>query len=280
MGKRELDIAVISDVHLGTYGCHAAELEQYLRSIQPDRLIINGDFIDGWQFSKNYFPESHAAVLRQVLKMMSEGVKVVYVTGNHDEMLRQYSGFQLGNFTLDDKFLLKLSGRQFWFFHGDVFDLSMQHGKWLAKLGGLGYDILILLNRSVNRILERFGREKYSFSKKVKGSVKAALRHINNFEQTVADIAIEKGYDYVICGHIHEPVIKEISNQKGSVNYLNSGDWVENLTALEFVDEKWSVKYFESQTNKDIPLELSTSFSSNQPKTHGVLISCDNKTII
>jgi UDP-2,3-diacylglucosamine pyrophosphatase LpxH len=270
MPKRKLDIAVISDVHLGTYGCHAAELEQYLRSIQPDWLIINGDFIDGWQFSKNYFPESHTAVLQQVLKMMNVGVKVIYVTGNHDEMLRRYSGLQLGNFTLDDKFLLKLGGRQFWFFHGDVFDLSIQHGKWLAKLGGFGYDILILLNRSFNRILERFGREKYSFSKKFKGSVKSALRHINNFEQTVADIAIEKGYDYVICGHIHEPVIKEISNPKGSVNYLNSGDWVENLTALEFVDEKWSIKYFDPEIDNDIPLKFSTSFSSKQPKFTGI----------
>lgn len=248
MRKRKLDIAVISDVHLGTYGCHAAELEQYLQSIRPDWLVINGDFIDGWQFSKKYFPESHTRVLQQVLKMMSEGVKVVYVTGNHDEMLRRYSGFQLGNFTLDDKLLLNLGGRQFWFFHGDVFDLSMQHGKWLARLGGLGYDLLILLNRSVNRLLERFGREKYSFSKKVKGSVKAALRHINNFEQTVADIAIENGYDYVICGHIHEPVIKEITNQKGSVNYLNSGDWVENLTALEYAGGAWTIKYFEPPT--------------------------------
>ncbi len=212
MTKKRLDIAVISDVHLGTYGCHATELEQYLRTIEPTWLIINGDFIDGWQFSKKYFPESHSKVLQRVLKMMGEGVKVVYITGNHDEMLRRYSGFSVGNFLLDDKFLLELGGKKFWFFHGDVFDLSMQHGKWLAKLGGLGYDILILLNRSVNTVLQRFGYEKYSFSKKVKGSVKAALRHINNFEQTVADIAIENDYDYVVCGHIHEPVIKKINN--------------------------------------------------------------------
>src|SRR5437870_2634244 len=98
MQKRTLDIAVISDVHLGTYGCHAREIEQYLRSIAPRRLIINGDFIDGWQFSKKYFPESHTRVLQRVLKMMSEGVKVFYLTGNHDEMLRRYSGFQIGNF--------------------------------------------------------------------------------------------------------------------------------------------------------------------------------------
>lgn len=244
MLKRKIDIAVISDVHLGTYGCHAEELSQYLNSIQPQWLIINGDFIDGWQFSKRYFPDSHTQVLQEVLKMMSNGVKVVYVTGNHDEMLRRYSGFKLGNFLLDDKFLLNLNNKSIWFFHGDVFDMSMQHGKWLAKLGGFGYDLLILVNRSVNYLLERFGYEKYSFSKKVKGSVKAALQHVNNFEQTVADLAIENGYDYVVCGHIHEPVIKRMTNNQGEVIYLNSGDWVENLSSLEFVNNIWSVKYF------------------------------------
>ncbi|MBS1795992.1 MAG: UDP-2,3-diacylglucosamine diphosphatase [Acidobacteria bacterium] len=245
MRKRNLDVAVISDVHLGTYGCHAAELESYLKSIRPEWLVINGDFIDGWQFSKRYFPDTHTAVLRRILKMMSDGVKVVYVTGNHDEMLRRYSGFRLGGFTLDDKFLLSLDGRRFWFFHGDVFDLSMRHGKWLARLGGLGYDLLIVFNRSVNRLLERFGYEKYSFSKKVKNSVKAALRHINDFERTVAELAAENGYDAVVCGHIHEPVIKTIATPKGTVQYLNSGDWVENLTALEYVGGEWSIRYFD-----------------------------------
>lgn len=262
MTKKRLDIAVVSDVHLGTYGCHAVELEQYLRSIEPTWLIINGDFIDGWQFSKKYFPESHSRVLQQVLKMMGEGVRVVYVTGNHDEMLRRYSGLALGNFLLDDKFLLELGGKRFWFFHGDVFDLSMQHGKWIAKLGGFGYDILILLNRSVNTLLQRFGYEKFSFSKKVKGSVKAALRHINNFEQTVADIAIDKNYDYVICGHIHEPVIKEINNQKGSVVYLNSGDWVENLTALEFAGGEWRIEYFDARELAGVDLAEELAFDS------------------
>jgi UDP-2,3-diacylglucosamine pyrophosphatase LpxH len=244
MTKRKLEIAVISDVHLGTYGCHADELLLYLKSIKPEWLIINGDFIDGWQFSKRYFPDSHFKVLQQILKMMSKGVKVVYLTGNHDEMLRRFSGINLGNFSLNDKLLLRIGDKKMWFFHGDVFDMSMQHGKWLAKLGGFGYDILILVNRYANSILESFGYEKYSFSKKVKGSVKSALQHINNFEQTVSDIAIENNYDYVICGHIHEPIIKEMSNSKGSVIYLNSGDWVENLSSLEFKDNNWSINYF------------------------------------
>lgn len=262
MQKRALDIAVISDVHLGTYGCHARELERYLHSIAPRRLIINGDFIDGWQFSKKYFPESHTRVLQRVLKMMSEGVKVIYLTGNHDEMLRRYSGFEIGNFELKDKLVLELDGKKFWFFHGDVFDLSMQHGKWLAKLGGSGYDLLILLNRFVNLLLVKFGYEKYSFSKKVKGGVKAALRHINDFERTVAGIAIENGYDCVICGHIHEPVIKEMLMTGGRVTYLNSGDWVENLTSLEYAGGQWSIHRF-ADAEIEIPAdetEIAVSF--------------------
>lgn len=265
MKKRALEIAVISDVHLGTYGCHAGELEQYLRSIAPRRLIINGDFIDGWQFSKKYFPESHTRVLQRVLKMMSEGVKVIYLTGNHDEMLRRYSGFEIGNFQLKDKLVLEVDGRKLWFFHGDVFDLSMQHGKWLAKLGGLGYDLLILINRFVNRLLVKLGREKYSFSKKVKGGVKAALRHINDFERTVVDIAAENGYDYVVCGHIHEPVIKEMRSGAGRVTYLNSGDWVENLTALEYADGDWQI-YRHPETEIDPPgLEAEIAVNVFQP---------------
>ncbi len=250
MSKRKLDIAVISDVHLGTYGCHADELELYLKSIAPDLLIINGDFIDGWQFSKRYFPASHTRVLQRILKMMSYGTRVVYVTGNHDEMLRQYSGFKLENFAIEDKLLLELDGKQFWFFHGDVFDMTMRHAKWIAKLGGIGYDILIILNRFANRILERLGREKYSFSKTVKDSVKLALKHINQFETTVSEIAVDNGYDFVVCGHIHEPVIKEFENKKGKVTYLNSGDWIENLTSLEYDAGEWAIYRFD-------PAELS-----------------------
>lgn len=244
MSKRKLTIAVISDVHLGTYGCHARELDLYLKSIEPELLVINGDFIDGWQFSKRYFPASHTRVLQRILKMMAAGTRVVYVTGNHDEMLRQYSGFSIGNFSIEDKLVLHIEGKSFWFFHGDVFDLTMRHAKLIAKLGGFGYDLLILANRFANQVLQRFGRERYSFSKSVKDSVKLALKHINRFETTVADIAIENGYDYVVCGHIHEPVVKTFANQRGCVTYLNSGDWVENLTALEYHERRWSINRF------------------------------------
>jgi UDP-2,3-diacylglucosamine pyrophosphatase LpxH len=261
MEKRKLKVAVISDTHLGTYGCHAKELHAYLKSIEPQILIINGDFIDIWQLSKYYFPKSHVKVLQTVLKMMSKGTQIYYITGNHDELLRKYSGMCLGNFTLDDKLVLELDGKKHWFFHGDVFDITMRHSKWLAKLGGSGYDILILINRFINKLLQRLGKEKISLSKRVKDSVKLAVKHINNFEQTAAEIAIDNGYDYVVLGHIHEPVAKTFVNGKGMVHYLNSGDWIENLTALEYNNSEWKLVHYR-EVNQEV--ETDFVFEENQ----------------
>ena len=244
MGRRSLDIVVISDVHLGTYGCHAEELHSYLKSISPRILVLNRDIIDGWAFSKNYFPESHWKVLRRIIKMMNEGTLVYYLTGNHDEFLRRFSGIRLGKLKIDDKLLLEHCGKKYWFFHGDVFDLTMKHSKWLAKLGGKGYDYLILFNRLINKILEKTGKEKISLSKKVKGSVKRAIKFISDFERTAADLAMENDYEFVICGHIHQPVIKEYTKGNRRVIYMNSGDWIENLSALECDGDEWKIAYF------------------------------------
>lgn len=239
MKKRPVDIVVISDVHLGTYGCRAKELLKYLKSIKPDKVILNGDIIDVWQFSKRYWPKSHMKIIKLITTWISKGVEVNYITGNHDEMLRKFVGFQLGSFSITNKELLTIDGKQAWVFHGDVFDVTMQHSKSIAKLGAVGYDSLILLNSAINYFASKFGRGPISMSKKIKNSVKSAVKFINNFEKIAADIAIENHYDYVICGHIHQPEIKRIENEAGSVTYLNSGDWVENLTALEYFDGKW-----------------------------------------
>ena len=241
MSKREVDIVVISDVHLGTYGCHAKELLKYLKSVKPKMVILNGDIIDIWQFSKRYFPEAHTKVIRRILKFVTEGVPVYYLTGNHDEMLRKFADFNMGGFQLLNKVVLNLDGKRAWFFHGDVFDVTMQHSKWLAKLGAVGYDTLIIINSMVNWFLTQFGREKFSFSQRIKASVKEAVKFINQFEQTAAELAIEKGYTYVICGHIHHAEIKEVRTEKGQVTYLNSGDWVESLTSLEYNNGNWEI---------------------------------------
>jgi|SRR6476659_8205558 len=246
MSKREIDIAIISDVHLGTYGCHAKELLKYLKSIKPKMLILNGDIIDIWQFSKSYFPEDHMKVIRKILKFVTDGVPVYYLTGNHDEMLRKFADFNLGGFQLLNKMVLNLDGKKAWVFHGDVFDVTMQHSKWLAKLGAIGYDTLIHINSLTNWCLTKMGKKKYSFSQKIKASVKEAVKFINQFEQTAAELAIEKGYAFVICGHIHHPEIREIKTDKGSVTYLNSGDWVESLTSLEYQNGVWDIYKFDS----------------------------------
>ena len=251
--KREVDIVVISDIHLGTYGCHAKELLQYLKSIKPKKVILNGDIIDIWQFSKRYWPKSHMQVVKHIMGLISNGVKVYYITGNHDELLRKFVGFRLGSFSILNKYILKINGKRAWIFHGDVFDVTMQHSKWLAKLGAIGYDILILINRAVNFFFVKMGSGPVSMSKKIKSSVKSAVKFINNFEQTAADIAISNEYDYVVCGHIHQPEIKTIANKEGEVIYLNSGDWVENLTALECTRGVWDMyRYHEDENAKRI----------------------------
>lgn len=247
MEKRNVEIVVISDVHLGTYGCHAKELLKYLKSIRPKTLILNGDIIDIWQFSKRYWPETHMKILRKLMKFVVEGVDVYYLTGNHDELLRKFADMNLGSFHLQNKLVMELDGKKAWFFHGDIFDVTMQHSKWLAKLGAIGYDSLILLNSVVNWILNVLGREKMSFSKKIKAKFKDAVKFINSFEETAAELAIENGYHYVVCGHIHQPEKRNILTKEGEVMYMNSGDWVENLTALEYKQGNWEIFRYDAK---------------------------------
>lgn len=252
MKKRKVELVVISDLHLGTYGSHAVELNKYLASIKPKTLVLNGDIIDIWQFRKSYFPKSHLKVIQKIISFASKGTKVHYITGNHDEMLRKFSDMNMGNISLVDKLVLELDGKKAWIFHGDIFDASVNHAKWIAKLGGIGYDYLILSNRFINWCLKKIGREPYSFSKKIKASVKKAVKHISDFEETATDLAIEKKYDYVLCGHIHEPKIIKKENKNGSTLYLNSGDWVENLTALEYNNKRWKMyRYDETKYNDE-----------------------------
>jgi len=224
-----------------------------MKSIKPKQVVLNGDIIDIWQFNKRYWPKSHMKVIKLLMEWISKGIKVHYITGNHDEMLRKFVGFKLGSFTIANKIVVPLHGKKAWMFHGDVFDVTMQHSKWIAKLGAMGYDFLILLNSLVNYISKKLGKGPVSMSKRIKNGVKSAIKFISDFEQTAADIAIEKNFDYVVCGHIHQPQIRKVTTDKGSVLYLNSGDWVENLTALEYHKGKWKLY----QYNDDISTKIS-----------------------
>ena len=258
MTKRTVDIVVLSDLHLGTVGCHAIELSQYLNSIEPRVLVLNGDIFDIWNFKKYFWPESHMQVVKCFLSMMANGTDVYYLTGNHDEVIRKISSLQLGPLFVKDKVVLDLNGEKCWIFHGDIFDITMKHTKWVARIGGHGYDMLIILNRLVNYMLEKIGRSKISLSKRIKDSVKKAVRFIDDFEVAAMDLAIQNGYQYVICGHIHQPKIRGYENEEGSVIYMNSGDWVENLTALEYNGAEWEMyKYSEDEfIDKKEPVQI------------------------
>lgn len=264
MEKRLVDLVVISDVHLGTIGCHAEELNNYLKSIQPKVLILNGDILDMWQFKKYYFPESHMKILKRFFHFLSKGTTIYYLTGNHDEALRRFSDIDLGNFHLKDKLLLNLDGKSAWFFHGDIFDVTMKYSKWVAKLGAVGYNTLILVNRFVNWISVSMGKGKMSFSKRIKDSVKTAVKFISDFEITSTDLAIQNGYDYVICGHIHRPNMQEYETENGKVMYLNSGDWIENLTALEYQDGAWTLYKYDESMLESLPIDIEEELSINQ----------------
>lgn len=240
--KREIEIVVISDVHLGTYGCRAEELHRYLSGIKPQVLILNGDIIDFWQFSKRYFPKYHMKVMKDIINLSVKGTSVYYITGNHDETLRKFSGTKIGNIEIVNQLELVLNGNRTWFFHGDVFDVVMQHARWLEKAGSVGYDALIVLNVLINKVYGLFGKRKISISRRIKDNVKLAVKYIGNFEKNAARLALQKGYHSIVCGHIHHPEIKEIRiNENEAIGYLNSGDWVENLSALEYNLGEWTL---------------------------------------
>src|SRR5262245_49479464 len=168
MEKRAVDVVVMSDLHLGTYGCRAKEIITYFNSIQPQLLILNGDIIDIWQFSKHYFPSAHVAVIKEILNLMTSGTRVIYVTGNHDELLRRYSDLQIGHFQLTDKLVIEIDHKMTWIFHGDVFDNTTKgSAKFWAKMGSNGYAMLLAFNRCVNRVLKIMGKERISLSRNI-----------------------------------------------------------------------------------------------------------------
>nr|WP_262921920.1 UDP-2,3-diacylglucosamine diphosphatase [Arenibacter sp. A80] len=232
-------MVVISDVHLGTFGCHADELLAYLNSINPKKIILNGDIVDICQYNKNYFPATHIRVLRKIMGMATNGTEVYYIAGSLDGKLRKFSGTSLGNIHFVDRLTLEIDGKKAWFFHGDILDIPIQPAKWMAKMGRQGFSLLIFLNSSLNWILGTLGSKKHSLSKR--NNLKGTVGFVENFEHTVKELAIAKNFDYIICGHIHLPKKEIYENGLGNCTYLNSGDWVENLTALEYAFKRWKI---------------------------------------
>ena len=248
--KRNLDILVISDLHLGTYGSEADEVLAYLDTIDADKIVINGDFVDIMLFNKRFWPSSHMKVVKYFLDLISQGKEIYYVTGNHDELMRKFLNFKIQNFKIVNQVVLDTHEGKVWMFHGDVFDFSIQTG-WLTKLAGFLYDYMIMFNSWINKkIMRPLGRKRLNFSKTIKANVKTAVQYFANFEIKAAEIAQKNGYKYVVCGHIHTPKIESFDINGEEIIYMNSGDWLESLSSLEYVDNKWSI-YMHKRTEQE-----------------------------
>ena len=243
--RRRVEVLVLSDIHLGYHGCRAEELLAYLKTIAPERVILNGDIFDIWQFSKSFWPESHLKVIRRLLKFSQHGIPVHYVTGNHDEALRRYSPFMLGNVELVDRLELHIDGQRHWFLHGDAFDALIATPRWLQWMGGMSYDVVSFLSAWLNRGRTWLGMPRISPAAYFKKNLASAARHIAHFEEVCAHMAAERDCAVIVCGHIHAANKRLYQVAQGhqtvDVLYLNSGDWVDSCTALEYTDRQWSV---------------------------------------
>lgn len=248
--KRNLDILVISDLHLGTYGSEADEVLAYLDTINANKIVINGDFVDIMLFNKRFWPSSHMKVIKYFLDLISQGKEIYYVTGNHDELMRKFLNFKIQNFKIVNQIALDTAKGKVWIFHGDVFDFSIQT-QWLTKLAGFLYDYMIIFNSWINKkIMRPLGRKRLNFSKTIKSNVKTAVQYFANFEMKAAEVAQKNGYKYVVCGHIHTPKIESFNINGEEVIYMNSGDWLESLSSLEYADNKWSI-YMHKRTEQE-----------------------------
>ena len=228
--KRRYRTVWISDLHLGTRGCNAALLVDFLSAIDCETLYLAGDIVDGWRLKKGwYWPDSHNEVVRRLLKMAHRGTRVVFVAGNHDEMLRDYAGLNFGGVELVlEAVHVTADGRRLLVTHGDSFDGVVLYARWLALLGDQAYGLLLRANILFNAVRRRFKLPYWSLSAHMKRRVKNAVQYVCSFEDAVAREARERGFDGVVCGHIHTAEIREI----GGIAYYNDGDWVESCTAL------------------------------------------------
>ncbi len=233
---------VISDVYLGSYGCRAKELTRYMSTIDPSILILNGNIIDGWQLEKKYWPASHMLVVKQVISMLSRGVKVFYITGNHDTELERFAHFTLGDFHLEKQLVLRHEdGQQTLVVHGDGFEITGKFSRWLSRLSATGFSAISRL-KSFKQFMSRQAANASIITAEKPGlPAKQAEKQVKDFEQTAAAIALQHKYNRVICGHIQKPEKKTLQNNGQDILYMNSGDWVNSLTALECNNGDWNI---------------------------------------
>ncbi|MBD3789696.1 MAG: UDP-2,3-diacylglucosamine diphosphatase [Campylobacterales bacterium] len=232
----------VSDIHLGTRFCQAERFLDFLKEHESENLYLVGDIIDGWAMKRKIrWAQPHSDVIQKILRKARKGTQVYYITGNHDEFLRDFLPIVLGDrlTILNEADYIALDGQRHYITHGDFFDSVTMTKKWLALLGDMGYDLLLHLNQILNFIRQKCGIQRYwSLSKYVKDNVKKSVSFITDFETILAKHAEHKGYNGVICGHIHKAEMKMI----GEIAYKNSGDWVESCTALvETMEGEWKI---------------------------------------
>lgn len=242
---------ILSDVHLGTPDCKVGEVNHFLRHVRCDKLILNGDIIDGWQLRRaGRWTKAHTRFIRIVLKKLEKkDTEIVYLRGNHDDVLTAFLPLAFENLSLVEDYIHEGPRGRYLVLHGDVFDTITKNFVFLAHLGDWGYRALLCLNRAYNAWRRWRGLEYWSLSKAIKARVKSAVSHISNFETHIARLARERGCTGVMCGHIHTPADKRL----GDIHYLNSGDWVESLTAIvEHYDGRYELIHY-ADFIKDFP---------------------------
>ena len=244
---RDVEVAVISDIHLGTHACKAREVLNYLKSINPSKLILNGDIIDSWRFSRSYFPGTHLKVIRLLIKFLENGTEIIYITGNHDEVMRNLSGVAFQNLKIVNQLELHLNGSKTWIFHGDFYDRIIRQHKWLARTGAALYGLITISNKLINKILEFSGFRSVIIYKSIKERIKSNSKKLSGFEKKIITNAIRKDYNTVICGHTHTPVYKTITEENRSLTYINCGDWVEHCTSAEYANGTWTLRTFSQE---------------------------------
>lgn len=274
--KQHFRTIVLSDIHLGIRNSHVREAVRFLKEHSCDTLILNGDIIDGWQLRKSgKWKKRHTSFFRLLMKWLSgTDTKVIYLRGNHDDFLDEVLPMQLGNFTLDRTYIHESFGKRYFVVHGDIFDSVTTKLKWIAKLGDSGYTFLLWMNRHYNRFRRRRGLPYYSLSQIVKHKVKKAVSFMSDYESELCAVASAERCDGVICGHIHQPANKYING----IHYLNSGDWVETLSALvETNDGEWKILYYADWESARSPLFHAEDHDSdpldallNMPVQHAV----------
>ncbi len=258
---------VISDVHLGTEHSKTTQLTDFLRSVNCNTLIMNGDIIDGWHLQKGgkgKWKKEHTDFFKVIMKMMeNHGTQIIYVRGNHDDFIDHLAPLSFGNLKIVNDYMHEKNGKRYYVIHGDIFDSVTSKMVWLAKLGDIGYTFLLWVNRLYNIYRTKKGLEYFSLSQKIKQKVKSAVSYISEYEKELVALAHARNADGIICGHIHQPANTHIDG----IHYLNSGDWVETMSALlEHEDGTWEVYMHRGNAVKPEPMEIAQNVFSISPQ--------------